>query len=397
MPTFTAVALETLLESTVRDSYKKPLNSGDELNNKQEREKQKKKASTPNHIYIQPALYVTPEPTPIPEVSSGSLSPSPYVVNHKRRGGKAVNRRTNEFEIPKKNENLNSNSNVGEEIDEGELRFGEIVEDNFLGAEVNGDGNEGFVVEEDDFVDPRCDSLSVASSSELIDLGKQSFVSNPGEFFDADEDFSSSGSISNSNGPSVDLELRAIRVGLMEEIERRKAAEDAVAQMYSQWQRIGNLLSQAGLSFPTSLYASSGTQLEIGPVEQLSQEIVVARFVAEAIGKGQARAEAELVADVIIESKDQEISRLRDRVQYYESVNHEMSQRNQEIMEVARRQRQRKRSQRRWLWGCVGLSVVIGASVIAYSYLPDTSEHHSLPGANESSNAASTSSSESAY
>lgn len=38
--------------------------------------------------------------------------------------------------------------------------------------------------------------------------------------------------------------------------------------------------------------------------------------------------------------------------------------------EVARRQRDRKRGQRKWLWSCIGISIVIGASVIAYSYAP---------------------------
>ncbi|KAI3810621.1 hypothetical protein L1987_20242 [Smallanthus sonchifolius] len=51
---------------------------------------------------------------------------------------------------------------------------------------------------------------------------------------------------------------------------------------------------------------------------------------------------------------------------------HEMSQNNLESMEVARRHRERRRGQRKWLWRCVGMSIAIGASVIAYSYAP----HH---------------------
>ena len=43
--------------------------------------------------------------------------------------------------------------------------------------------------------------------------------------------------------------------------------------------------------------------------------------------------------------------------------------------EVARRQRDRKRGLRKWLWSCIGMSIVIGASVIAYSYAP---QHESL-------------------
>ena len=43
--------------------------------------------------------------------------------------------------------------------------------------------------------------------------------------------------------------------------------------------------------------------------------------------------------------------------------------------EVARRQRDRKRGLRKWLWSCIGMSIVTGASVIAYSYVP---QHQSL-------------------
>lgn len=137
--------------------------------------------------------------------------------------------------------------------------------------------------------------------------------------------------MSSSYGPKIESELRAARLSLLEEIERRKTAEHAVTQMYSQWQRLASLLSQTGLTFPSPPNATS-TQLEIDVLEHCCQELEVTRFVAEAIGRGQAHAEAEIAAELIIESKDQEISRLRDKLQYYEAVNHEMSQRNQEVM-----------------------------------------------------------------
>jgi len=173
--------------------------------------------------------------------------------------------------------------------------------------------------------------------------------------------------------------MRSTRLSLLDEIEKRKAVEESLALMQSQWQNVSNLLSsQAGLTFPTLQNVNNSMQFEIDDdsIEQFCQEVVVARFVAEAIGKGQARAEAELAAEAIIESKHKEISRLQDRLKYYEAVNHEMCQRNQEVVEIARRQRQRKKVQRRWLWGCIGLSITIGASVIAYTCLPPTSKSH---------------------
>lgn len=147
-------------------------------------------------------------------------------------------------------------------------------------------------------------------------------------------DFSSDGSISNARyyGKSIESEMRSTRLALLEEIEKRKTAEDALGLMYNEWRRVGNLLSaQTGLRFPSPPNASS-MKLEIDSIEQFSQEVFVARFVSEAIGKGLARAEAESAAEEIIKIKDQEISRLRDRLQYYEAVNREMCQRNQEVI-----------------------------------------------------------------
>ncbi|CAL5329937.1 unnamed protein product [Camellia sinensis] len=408
MPSISTLAWETLLEPKVRDSFKNTLNSQQQIpkssivvdDEDEEEKKNKKRTQTPNHIYISPALYTTPAPAPIPD-SSFPLSPSPYVVNHKRRGGDAVARRADGFDEtpqlkspPDGETDSNSNGDVVVVVEE-------VVDDGVFGMETGGEDRDGgsVVAVVDDFFDPRCESVSVGSSAGVDDFGKQvgcpSFVSNQGEFFDASEvfrnqdDFSTDGSTSNfsSYGPRIESELHATRLSLLEEIEKRKAAEYAVGQMYTQWQRLGNLLSQVGLTFPTAPNATS-MQFEIDSLEQLYQELLVTRFVAEAIGRGQARAEAEIAAEVIIESKDQEISRLRDRLQYYEAVNCEMSQRNQEVMEVARRQRQRRKTQRRrWLWGCVGLSVAIGTSVIAYSYLPHTSKHHTSQSSCDSSDA----------
>ncbi|XP_057811620.1 uncharacterized protein LOC131025852 [Salvia miltiorrhiza] len=141
--------------------------------------------------------------------------------------------------------------------------------------------------------------------------------------------FSSDGSISNT--PSCDhrleSELHASRLNLLEEIEKRKIAEETFLLMHSQWEKIRILMSEAGLTFPAPPAISDGMQLEDQEVDKMSQEVVAAKFVAEAVGRGLARAEAEETASAIIELKDLEILRLRDRLQYYETVNHEMYQR----------------------------------------------------------------------
>ncbi|XP_052194717.1 uncharacterized protein LOC127802751 [Diospyros lotus] len=387
MPTFTTIALETLLEPRVNNALNSHQRSSETyavVRDDGRKEEKAEKARGPNHIFISPGLYVTPVPAPIPEASSEPVSPSPYLVNHKRRRGGGVEAASARCS--------GNGDGVGEEVVEEEA-------DELLGGGV-GERDGGFLGEDGgEFLDPQCDGASVASSAEVDDVGRQAecrcCVGNQSEFFDANDDFSSDGSISNCE-PRIGSELHALRLSLLEEIERRKAAEYAVGQMSSQWERLVNVLSQAGLTFPTPPNNATGMQLELNALEQICQELLVAKFVAEAIGRGEAHAEAEMAAETIIESKVQEISRLRDRLQYYETVNREMSQRNQEVMEVARRQRQRKKSQRRWLWTCLGLSVAIGASVIAYSYLPPMSEHRQLMSSRDSSDCSHVASAESA-
>lgn len=125
----------------------------------------------------------------------------------------------------------------------------------------------------------------------------------------------------------MESELHDTRHSLFEEIEKRKTAEKTLKLLRSQWERIHYLMSQDGLIFPAPPAACDVMQLEDNFIDQFAQEVVVTRFVAEAVGRGLGRAETEETSAVVIESKDQEITRLRDRLQYYETVNHEMSQR----------------------------------------------------------------------
>lgn len=97
-----------------------------------------------------------------------------------------------------------------------------------------------------------------------------------------------------------------------------------------QLQRIAAYLCQMGLSFP-EMQQPGKEQLDLDPTE-IFRGIIVTRFVSEAIERALARTETEVITEAIIDSKNPEISRLRDRLQYYEAMNREMSQRNQEAV-----------------------------------------------------------------
>lgn len=131
----------------------------------------------------------------------------------------------------------------------------------------------------------------------------------------------------------VDAELREIRLSLLMEIEKRKQIEESMKSMQSQWERIREGLSSVGIVLPADLTAiAEGGQLDSDPVDDLCQQVYIARFISNAIGRGTARAEAETEMKTQLDSKNFEISRLLERLHYYETMNREMSQRNQEAV-----------------------------------------------------------------
>lgn len=93
MPTFTTIALDRLLEPGTSKSVDKPLpkvkpvlTSNRPPTTKLERRNSASVADRKvQRPQIKPALYTTPEATPLPD-SPSSFPPSPYIVNHKRRG-----------------------------------------------------------------------------------------------------------------------------------------------------------------------------------------------------------------------------------------------------------------------------------------------------------------------
>ena len=145
-------------------------------------------------------------------------------------------------------------------------------------------------------------------------------------------ELSSEGGTQNSTY-DVEAELREIRLSLLMEIEKRKQAEESLNIMRSQWERIRQGLYLAGIVLPADLIAvAEGEQLNSDPMEDLCQQVYVARFISNSIGRGTARAEVEMEMEAQLESKNFEIARLLERLHCYETMNREMSQRNQEAI-----------------------------------------------------------------
>lgn len=132
--------------------------------------------------------------------------------------------------------------------------------------------------------------------------------------------------------PDFESELRETRLSLLMEIEKRKQVEENLSNMRNQWQRICEQLSLEGLTLPLSpTMLPEGDQVA-DPAAEVLQQVYLARFVSNSIGRGMAKAEVEMEMEAQIKLKNAEMARLWDRLHYYEAVNQEMSQRNQEVV-----------------------------------------------------------------
>ncbi|KAG8383353.1 hypothetical protein BUALT_Bualt04G0003600 [Buddleja alternifolia] len=350
-----------------------------------------------NHwTQISPALYATPKSTPLPD-SPSSFPPSPYIINHKRRGPRLM-KSFSEDDVStckQASDEIKVDENVSEDdisvpvevlgstMDDNDklLGLGDVKEkhlDGVLDVEVGTSVMENGAMksvafnlqqdsEVDDFVDPQ-DSMSVKSFGESEGNGgtERSLNSTTpvAEFFDAWEELSSEIG-PQLPMPDIENELREIRLSLLMEIEKSKQAEENLNIMQNQWQRIREQLSVVGLTLP-----EDPTTLPDGadPAAEVCQQVYLARFISNSIGRGIAKAEVEMEMEAQLKLKNCEIARLWDRLRYYEAVNQEMSQRNQEVVETTRRLRQRRKRRQRWVWGSIATAITLGSTVLAYSY-----------------------------
>ncbi|KAK4490671.1 hypothetical protein RD792_001362 [Penstemon davidsonii] len=363
---------------------------------------------------ISPALYATPESTPLPD-SPSSFLPSPYVINHKRRGPRlkksfsdddvgTCKRPTDEIKVDE-NGNAAEKELVSVDKDDNFIPK-EIVDstmdDGFISTDVghaeenylNGcDGEHGSRVitndsagqngvlksvtfdlqqddEVDDFVDPQ-DSISIMSIGESegnAGLERSLNSTTPlAEFYDAWEELSSE-SGPQLPMPDIENEVLGIRLSLLMEIDKRKQAEESLNIMREQWQRIREQLSLVGLTLPVDPTTLPEGDQPLDPAAEVCQQVFVARFVSNSIGRGIAKAEVEMEMEAQLKLKNIEIARLWDRLRYYEAVNQEMSQRNQEVVEMARRLRQQKKRRQRWVMGSIATLSILGSAAVAYSY-----------------------------
>ncbi|GLU13759.1 hypothetical protein SLE2022_303730 [Rubroshorea leprosula] len=440
MPTFTAIALDRLFEPGASKSVDKsgskakppaPISTS-KLEGRNGSSVAERKVSRPQ---ITPALYATPESTPLPD-SPSSFSPSPYIVNHKRRGPRlqksfsAQDVSSQQKDLPEENVNGNvkqGDSNMCADSSKGDsvtfniptpiekehdngIHDSPIKEEDANGgllgsvqhvnsahdgesASSNGrvrssDVSNSFTMENvvrnlvplnlningdsEDFFDPR-ESMSATSGNEAEDnSGAESFarIMTPNvEFFDAWEELSSESGQLSSSLHDTHAELREMRLSLLMEIDKRNQAEEALNNMQSKWQKLRQQLALVGVTLPVNPIDLAEDDL-VDPAEELLGQMDTVRYVSYSVGRGIARTEMEVEMESQIEIKNFEIARLMDRLHYYEAVNREMSQRNQEAVEMARRDRHKMKRRQRWVWGSIATAITLGTAALVWSYLP---------------------------
>jgi len=111
MSTFTAIALDRLIEPGASNPADKSTPTSIPIPNSQKLERSTKapanKSKAPRPPW-KPALYSTPVVTPLPETPS-SFPPSPYIINHKRRGPSLLIKSSSDVDI-RDDENVNEKS-----------------------------------------------------------------------------------------------------------------------------------------------------------------------------------------------------------------------------------------------------------------------------------------------
>lgn len=207
MPTFTAIALERLLEPASRDPAPKPPPAAIKVGTVTQLTTIKDTIARPN---ISPALYATPKSTPLPDSPASFPPESPYMINHKRRGPRlaksivqndASGGQPNQSQVEQKVEAVSENGRDPEEHKPRDTHTDQVgsVVDKFCGGKLQDASLDKGMVgaeetiklvsddpERDEDAQDFFDIRSTASSSEVDDsYGRWKPGTPLGEYYDA--------------------------------------------------------------------------------------------------------------------------------------------------------------------------------------------------------------------
>ncbi|KAH7372920.1 hypothetical protein KP509_17G029200 [Ceratopteris richardii] len=325
-----------------------------------------------------PILYVTPSVVLRESTSSAPSSPSasPYVVNFKRRG---PNTSIRNQDVGGQEESAPHSSTSNEDTDrtrtqEEDMKGMDVAypcpnlscSGTYCRAEENG------LSEENAMLADLPDLESVTTKTHKMRmrpaiLSRQSSTCE--EFYDAPEtpsDDSHSLQTSVNAVPLMkmrDMSAQDLEHSLQEEVARRIRAEEALALLQESCNGIIQRCASIGiLMAPNEDMTNSIGKNMHDACDHLSERLAVARMVAGAVARAAAKVTKDEEMEHLIASKNWEISRLWDKLQYLEIINREMSQRNQECIEIAKRQRQRSKRNQKLFLGFFCSTIFLGTA-----------------------------------
>lgn len=362
-----------------------------------------------------PPLYIIPpvEPRRPSSPSPSSPSTSPYVVNFKRRGPtQSVPLQNHADEVDRFQDGLESEQSA---VNDDNLSASPQLE---VMEKVVGEGNDHSASGNTVTVETCCDTPKIEIDIETAEDDKDNIKSsndlearialgsdrNPQfsltkvitgldrdcftsprtstceEFYDApeaplaplddstdEEEFSSATlTLKRPGRLAEDLAPR-----LQKERAGRIRAEEAVKLLQLRWNEAAQKCTSMGFSStPNELMVDRSRDLH-EVYEHFLDRLAVARVVAGAVASAAIRADRDEELERIIANKNWEISRLWDKLQYVELVNREISQRNQEDIEVAQRRRRRHKRRQKWVIGGLCSALCLGtAGLLCYKYVP---------------------------
>lgn len=323
-------------------------------------------------------LYATPKEIPLP-YSPYSSPPSPYILNHKaRRPAPLLKGSSDDVEATTTSSTSSEDDVLGRpvwdstppqgnfwgkksasHISNGDIGSADadncLAQESYLLESVRTKANKDHVPE---YFYDRGQSVSFTSNSGAEN--SHNLSSSGGEFYDARDELSTdSGTPSSVNNMEAEL-----RLSLLMESEKRRQAEETLEEMQVHWRRLRQQLAHVGLFLPLD---PTSTQYSMNIADELRCQIEFTRFVSDSLDIELAKAEVEMEMTSELEAKKFEITQLSNRLHYSETVNQEMSQRNQEAIEDARREKKKKRKRRqRWICGSIAVSITLGGAVLAY-------------------------------
>nr|ABB45854.1 hypothetical protein [Eutrema halophilum] len=326
------------IPSTKPLHWKPPISDVAKFESNQQKEK------TFSRPQMSPSLYATPKEIPLP-FSPSSSPPSPYICCHKARWPILL-KSSSELDLP-----CHPNTLIADAEGTTSLRSfpisQAIAEDHTNGVHDrpvwdcspphrklwndnsanNGLEWESYLLESvrmkanksEDFCTTAQSVSEFTSDTGLEDdagaENSHKLFSSGGEFYDARDELSTdSGTQSSVN--HIESELRGMRLSLLMEIERRRQAEETLEKMQLHWRRLREQLAHVGLFVPLD---PTSSQYSMNIADELRCQLEVARFVSDSVGSDLAKAEVEMEMESELEAKNFEITRLSDRLHYYET------------------------------------------------------------------------------